>query len=418
MRAQLDRQTGRSTQKSASLKPPFFILNRSLIRCSILFVSLLLPAVSNAQFGIFASKEVVENIGNEISGEIAAQTVRTLLDAQQIAAPQSYFHSIEYLENRAKELSLFHITLHEQPISRFEWEVRKAELWMLAPVTRKLADFRAVKSSLAAFSRSAHVMAELIDVGTGESDANYAGFDIAGKIVLASGKLEAVMRKAVWQFGALGVLSYHENSTADRGRSHSVQSWQTVPISDGNGKTGTFAFHIPAETALALKHLLASESESATLGRQKVRQQQTKVLLRADIDASVGDAGKSWSLSAEIPGEEILSENIVLSAVLPDNSTPPFHDLAGAAGLLEIARTLNRLINEGLLPVPRRTIKFWWIPDANTVTRTFINRPEAKDSILANLHLGAIGYDNEFSGGTRIWLSPKSNASYWNDVVE
>ncbi|MFQ5628109.1 MAG: hypothetical protein ACE5I1_05055, partial [bacterium] len=335
---------------------------------------------------------------------------------QRTTNSNSYFKAFQYLESKAQEIGLFNIKLIEQPASRYEWEVRKAELWILSPITRKLANFHAINTSLAVFSRTSHAMAELVDVGSGESDTDYANRDIANKIVLANGALVLVMRKAVWEYGALGVIWYSEHKTGDQ--SENIASrWHSIPISDGNGKTGTFAFVISTETANELKQIIRSRSDRATLGREKSENKATSILLRVDIEGNVRNAGKKWQLMADIPGEEILSEDIVLTAILPDNALPPFGDCSGVAGLLEIARTLTRLINDGLLPVPRRSIRFWWTSNSQDISQFFINRPEAKDSVLANIHLGEIGSANRFSDGMALALSPSSNTSYWNNIV-
>lgn len=369
------------------------------------------------QENVFLPTQLFDQLNNELSGEIAIHTMRELAAIQQSSNSSSYFKAFKFLEKRAREIGLFHTRLIEQPASRYEWDVRKAELWMLSPQTRKLANFHEINASLAVFSRSTNAMAELIDVGTGESDADYSGKDVAQKIVLASGVLDLVMRKAVWEYGALGVLSYHSRTNRKLTDKIFPELWQTIPIGDGNGKTGTFAFVLSADAANNLKQILNSKSGRTTFGRDKSTNNVTSVLLRVDIDASVRDAGKSWHLIADIPGEEILSEDIVLTAMLPDNAIPPFYENSGAAGLLEIARTLTRLINDGLLPVPRRSIRFWWTSGSESLPPYFMRYPEAKDSILVHLSLDQIGGVNQFSGGYQIALAPHSNATFWNDVV-
>jgi hypothetical protein len=371
----------------------------------------------HAQESIFLPAQLSGQLNNELSGEIAVHTMRELAQIQQLNNSNSYFKAFKFLENSAREIGLFQIRLIEQPASRYEWEVRKAELWMLSPQTRKLANFHELNASLAVFSRTTHAMAELIDVGTGENDTDYAGKEVAQKIVLASGTLDIVMRKAVWEYGALGVLSYHEQNSRALNDKIFWEQWQAIPIGDGNGKTGTFAFIISAEAAKALLDILYSKSERTTFGRDKSANLATSILLRVDIDASVRDAGKSWHLTANVPGEEILSEDIVLTATLPDNAIPPFHDFSGAAGLLEIARTLTRLINDGVLPVPRRSIRFWWTSGSESLSPYFMRQPEAKDSMLVHLDLGQIGSANQNSGGYSVALAPLSNATFWNEVV-
>ena len=56
---------------------------------------------------------------------------------------------------------------------------------------------------IADHSRTTHATAELVDVGAGASDKDYAGREVKGRVVLASGSLASVVREAVWKRGAL-----------------------------------------------------------------------------------------------------------------------------------------------------------------------------------------------------------------------
>ena len=65
-----------------------------------------------------------------------------------------------------------------------------------------------VATSIADYSRPASLTAELVDVGAGETPADYAGKDVRGKIVLAFGTPALVTEQAVWKRGASGILSW------------------------------------------------------------------------------------------------------------------------------------------------------------------------------------------------------------------
>ena len=64
---------------------------------------------------------------------------------------------------------------------------------------------------LAEDSESADVTAELVDVGEGTKESDYAGKDVKGKIVLVSASPGAVQDLAVGKFGAAGIVSYAQN---------------------------------------------------------------------------------------------------------------------------------------------------------------------------------------------------------------
>ena len=99
--------------------------------------------------------------------------------------------------------------------SRPPWDAEFAELWELGEeaggklVPRaRLASWEAMPLTLAQDSESADVTAELLDVGGGTSEADYAGKDVRGKIVLTSAQPGEAARLAVERFGAAGLVSY------------------------------------------------------------------------------------------------------------------------------------------------------------------------------------------------------------------
>src|SRR6185503_7875035 len=87
------------------------------------------------------------------------------------------------------------------------WSCTSGEAWTLDP-PEKLAAYGDVRVSIADESRTTHVVAEVVDVGAGVSEADYKGKDVKGKIALASGQVAAAQREAVWKRGALGLLSH------------------------------------------------------------------------------------------------------------------------------------------------------------------------------------------------------------------
>src|SRR5260221_2996371 len=80
---------------------------------------------------------------------------------------------------------------------------------MMEPELRKLYDIYAVAASLAANSESGEVTAEVVDVGAGVRSQDYAGKDLAGKIVLGSAGVGNLQRLGVFEKGAVGALSYN-----------------------------------------------------------------------------------------------------------------------------------------------------------------------------------------------------------------
>ena len=140
-----------------------------------------------------------------------------------------------------------------------------------------------------------------------------------------------------------------------------------------------------------------------------------RVRLRAEVDAG-REPGAYLIPTAVIPGAT-RDEEIVYSCHL-DHPSPGANDNAsGCAGILEIARSLNRLIGSGALPRPRRTIRFLWPCEIECTIALLNARPEFARRTLATIHLDMIGGDTEITGSIlRVEGSPPSLPSFVSDV--
>ena len=105
----------------------------------------------------------------------------------------------------------------------------------LAAKETLLGSFADAKTSIADFSRPADVTAELVDAGSGEKAADYAGKDVRGKIVLAFGSIGEVMDQAVWRRGAAGILSWNASRLNALAEHPDQIAWPRVPEEDGPG---------------------------------------------------------------------------------------------------------------------------------------------------------------------------------------
>lgn len=151
------------------------------------------------------------------------------------------------------------------------WEVKQAQLWLERPTRQLLADYKVYKGSIARFSRSASVSGELIDVGAGTHAEDYTGRNVEGKIVLASGSASVVMRMAVWERKALGIVFYRTDDSIEH--PGLISSLQIGPWEGPHGEKPTFAFSLSYREGKNLQNRLLSGEH---------------VLLHADVDAETG----------------------------------------------------------------------------------------------------------------------------------
>src|SRR4029079_9070904 len=138
--------------------------------------------------------------------------------------------------------------------------------------------------------------------------------------------------------------------------------------------------------------------------------------LRARVDAGL-TPGQYLIPTAVIPGRDPAHE-IVYSCHL-DHPSPGANDNAsGCAGILEIARTLNRLVAEKRLPQPLRSIRFIWPCEVECTIALLNARPEFPRRTLATIHLDMIGGNTEKTKSMlRVEGSPPRLTSFTSDVA-
>ena len=174
-----------------------------------LVILLLLSVTAFAQSSPFLPDDLYNKLTNELSGDIAFDHLRTLTQFHvPNGATGDFMKEANWTAAKAKEYGLEDVRMIEMPYDHIAWTPKAGELWLLDKDGRetKLGSYAEVATSLADYSRPTKTEAELVDVGEGLGEADYAGKDVKGKIVLASGSPSNVEKEAVWKRGALGIV--------------------------------------------------------------------------------------------------------------------------------------------------------------------------------------------------------------------
>src|SRR5262249_27271451 len=110
---------------------------------------------------------------------------------------------------------------------------------------------------------------------------------------------------------------------------------------------------------------------------------------------------------------------VVLSCHL-DHQRPGANDNAsGCAAILEAARTLAKLVGEGKLAPPRRTLRFVWPPEVEGTIALLNARPPIAARARAVIHMDMVGGDAAATGAVfHVTRSPRSLPSFVSDVGE
>jgi hypothetical protein len=339
---------------------------------------------------------------NEASGELARQHVEFLAANRnrQTDEYQNAFFETTYIRDRAIEYGLSDVQVDFFPTTRETWDAEEGDLWLIQPARKKIASITMVPTALAQGSTTADVEAEVVYVGAGR-EADYAGKDVTGKIVLGNGSVGGLFASGVLQRGAAGALGTRPFSQAPAGYTFDQIGWSSVsPRPDRGG----FGFALSLRQFLELRDLI---------------ERGQKVVMRAHVKAKTYP-GRMNVISAAIPGSDpAAGELIYVAHAYETIATPGANDnCTGVATLLEIGRTLTRLIRNGDLPAPRRTIRFVWGPEISGTTAYMFKHPELQDKLLVALNFDMTGANPKTTDAyLRIKMTPDSRPSFLNDLL-
>ncbi|MGE5362406.1 MAG: M28 family peptidase, partial [Bacteroidales bacterium] len=341
---------------------------------------------------------------NEASGERPLQTVLEMVPYPRVRPPIEYekgpFRESEVMARLAKEYGFSDVEIETFPQQGTMWQAKRAELWLTTPELRKLYDYRDVAVAIAGNSETGDVTAELVDVGVGGRASDYEGKDVKGKVVLGSGASNAMQRLAVFERGAVGVVSYnpiHPDADQDQIGSQSVSA--TAP----EGRKPGFGWSVSPRVGREL---------AGRLGRGE------KITVRSIVEAQTFP-NRMETVHAVIPGDGTSDQAIAMSGHLYEGylKQGANDDASGCAVTLEMGRTLLRLVADGKLPRPRRTIHFLWVPEISGTRAWLTKHEDVRKRLIADLNFDMEGLRLATNGSA--WImhrTPDTFPTFLNDV--
>jgi aminopeptidase YwaD len=384
---------------------------------------IILPGIAGAQAPPLLSASEVSALAQELSGEVAKRNLEGIARFHRQRGSQGFHSAAELVAEKARAYGLSHVTILQFPAdgkifygtqrSRPAWDAEFAELWEMKPTgdgkggnavwraAVRIGSYEAEPVILAEDSESADVTADLVDVGEGTKDSDYAGKDVRGKLVLTGAQPGAVQDLAVGKFGVAGIVSYAQNQkTAWWGEDENLIRWGHLQTFSAHP---TFGFMVALKTARGLKERLAKGEE---------------IRLHAVVRAGQ-HAGNYEVVTATIPGSDpkFKDDEIAFSCHL-DHQRPGANDNAsGCATILEVARTLQKLITEGKLARPARTIRFIWPPEIEGTLALLNGKPEFAQRIKAVVHMDMVGGGPVTKAVFHVTRGPMSLPSFVHDVA-
>lgn len=383
---------------------------------SLLFSIIVVPTF--AQETPFLNDTEIRMLINELSGDRSFEHIRILTQWHRNSGMEGYFKAADYVIEEAKKAGLEDVKFIEQPLGGPNYTAKSAELWITEPIEIKLADIGDHALVLSDGSHDANVTAELVWAGTG-SKADLENLDVAGKIVLVSGYPGAAVANAVYGKGALGVVCYGTSESKNPMDFPDQLAWTRIGITPPEGKQGTFAFNLSPRKGEQLKKMLQTNGMQDVFATGK-ETMGGKVVVKAKVDTEIGEApGRTGFVEGWIRGSKYHDQQIVITAHLQEEQGSANDDGSGCGNLLEIARTLNKLIDEGKIERPLRDIRFWWTDEIYSEYRYFRDFPKEPAKMLANLHQDMVGAKQSI--GSRIQhliYAPHSITSYLDALFE
>jgi aminopeptidase YwaD len=368
------------------------------------------PGAANAQKPPLLPEKDVAALANELSGETAKRNLEGIARFHRQRGSQGFHSAAELVGERLRAYGLADVAILQFPTdgkmfygtqrSRPAWDAEVGEFsevkrspvreesritgrseFRLGFAEETLSSHAAEPVVLAEDSESADVTAELVDVGEGTKESDYARKDVKGKLVLVSAQPGAVQDLAVGEFDAAGIVSYAQNQkTAWSAENQDAIRWGHLETFSPNK---TFAFMVSLKTAHSFQERLAKAQ---------------KITLHAVVKAS-RHPGNYEVVTAAIPGADptLKNDEIAFSCHL-DHQRPGANDNAsGCATILEVARTLQKLVSEKKLAPPARSIRFLFPPEI--------------EGTMALLNASPSSFENLKDGQEELKNSPESAIS-------
>jgi aminopeptidase YwaD len=377
---------------------------------SVFVLLLLISCFSLAQitpwlYWTLLPEEQMDYIIGEASGEEAWHTIMETAGYVRDRRSDEYegtFVESQYIYDQLKRYGLPGTEIVRFP-GGDTWDGIKGELWEISPNRKKLASYRDMAAMLASGSADTDVEAQLVWVGSGTKE-EVTKADVKEKIVVTEGSLSSVYSEACTNQGALGIVAI---STVGA-------DWDPLQMSFRGirGRRSTdeepppkFGFQLSRREGKFLKaRLLRNE----------------KITVHAVVEAKTENY-EMQDVICHIPGTDPGAGEIIFSAHLFEGyiKQGANDNKSGSASILEVARVLHALIEDGKLPRPKRTIRFLWGPEFSGTGPWVKANKDIMDKTLCNINMDMVGeWLSKHQSFMCLMRTTYGNPHYINDVME
>ena len=328
-------------------------------------------------------QEVLDLLANEISGQIIFNNEVKLVGAPWLREPREFEAGFYESETIAALARNYGAGVAEVRIDRFPREATfdypvAAEFWTLEPEKRLVARLEADPALVAGAPAELDLAADLVYVPPLDAaeakkwQAAGPQEKYAGKVALMWGQASGETAKALDAAGLAGVVSF-----ASRERYFDPAQVVYGRGSYAGNKNLRFGFNVSWRQWSELL-------EDVEAGRA------VKVRAFARVEKH---PDRFENVLCEIPGTEPGGKGVVFSAHLFEGYVKrgANDNMSGCVVQLEILRALSRLIREGALPRPRRTIVFLWPQEISGTYEQFRRTEGFTDRFSVNINMDMVG---------------------------
>lgn len=294
----------------------------------------------------------------------------------------------------------------DEPVIEDAWEPNNASVLIVHPEHESLIEFEDAPACLAwgSSATAGPEEFEVVDVGTGESPADFEGKDVEGKVTYIHG----TQRRPGWweaagnavDAGARGIITdymlYQTPGVREPELVPDAAQLLRLRPAEEFADEDIWAVSIPHTSATVLDDLL----------------EDGPVTVEADIDVTVSDATAPY-LEATIPGKN--PDKTILFCGHASGIKPGANCAEGTGLVVELARTLSKLADEFEF---ERSIKFI-VGVEGPVSEHYLNQnPNATDEVVTSLTYCSTGHKQpETESCLLLSSSPDSVPHFTNDYL-
>ncbi|TRO52518.1 DUF4910 domain-containing protein [Candidatus Bathyarchaeota archaeon] len=359
-------------------------------------------------------KDIYKKLEAEVSGSIALGHVAEIAKHHRIQASPGIRDACNYAIEAFRGYGI-EAELHSYPANgvdydwtslRFkEWSCKDAWLKLVEPEEKYIARYGEEKIHVIqrSISTDGVIEAEVVaPANKAEEVEDYEGIDVKGKLVLTNGDVHRVLELAVVERGALGIIfdgMFVRPGNLLEGELDDALKYTSFWWNPG--ETTGYGWVLTPRTGRELRKML-SDGKS--------------VKVKGFIDAELYD-GYLDNAVATIPGET--DEEVIIIGHICHPQPSANDNASGAGAAMEAARAISKLIKDGVLAKPKRTIRFTLVPEMSGSYSYLVEREDDIPKMVAAYNLDMVGEDQNKTGSIlTIHKTADSFPSYVNAVAE